>query len=138
MSHYVAIVGRYATVQAALHRQLLDLHDATQRADAVQLIPVLALEVAVLAVDHDGVRPLVEIGREYADHLVELDACRVQEDEVNDVGHDERSAGLGAVVVEALEVEYVRGGVFDVVERALSIRVGHRAAREVEAEQTTT
>ena len=123
--------GRAALLveDGASHRYRIQVDHALELGYAHDLVPVDAGERAVLAVNHDHVRILVEEYRVDADHLVEAQLGLVHVDEVDDVGHDVGLPRREVLVVEAVEVEYLLGVGHHVLARLLG------APRRVELEQ---
>ena len=100
------MVGELAK-DAALVGYLVELDDLAYALHTVHLVPILAVHGAVLAVDHDHVRLVVQVDRVQTDHVVEAQLCARQVDQVHDVGHNVGLVVGGVIVVELLEVEYV-------------------------------
>ena len=71
---------------------LIEANEFTQRFDFLNLLPVDTMERAVLAVNQNRVRLLVQEDRENADHLVKAQLGLVHVNNVYDVGHNHRRA----------------------------------------------
>ena len=91
---------------------LIEANEFTQRFDFLNLLPVDTMERAVLAVNQNRVRLLVQEDRENADHLVKAQFVIFKEYQMNDIWYYRWPKCTFILVIETLKVDYFTRRIF--------------------------